>query len=176
MVFITVSCTLLWTSIHSLETLCLPNLIPWFIHHFLCLIIRIWFRFIPEWPNVSPYFLKFNTYFSGKELMIWATVSSRSHFFWLYTAPSFTEKKKKNIINLISVLTIWSCPYVELSVGLLEKAVCYGKAVLLIKFCKPLPFFILHTKAKLACYSGYLMTSYFCIPIPYDEKNILFWC
>ena len=38
--------------------------------------------------------------------MIWATVSSQSYFCWLYTAsPSLVAK---NIINLISVLTIWS--------------------------------------------------------------------
>ena len=43
--------------------------------------------------------------------MIWATVSSQSCFCWLYRAsPSLTAK---NIINLISVLTIWWCPGVE---------------------------------------------------------------
>ena len=55
--------------------------------------------------------------------MIWATVSSRSRFCWLYRAsPSLVAK---NIINLISVLTIWWCPYVESSLVLLEKSVCY---------------------------------------------------
>ena len=45
--------------------------------------------------------------------MIWATVSSQSCFCWLYTAsPSLAAK---NIINLISVLTIWWCPCVESS-------------------------------------------------------------
>ena len=40
--------------------------------------------------------------------MIWATVSSWSCFCWLYRAsPSLAAK---NIINLISVLTIWWCP------------------------------------------------------------------
>ena len=43
--------------------------------------------------------------------MIWATVSSRSYFCWLYRAsPSLAAK---NIINLISVLTIWWCPCAE---------------------------------------------------------------
>ena len=43
--------------------------------------------------------------------MIWATVSSWSCFCWLYRAsPSLAAK---NIINLISVLTIWWCPCVE---------------------------------------------------------------
>ena len=45
--------------------------------------------------------------------MIWATVSSRSCFCWLYRAsPSLPAK---NIINLISVLTIWWCPCVVFS-------------------------------------------------------------
>ena len=43
--------------------------------------------------------------------MIWATVSSWSCFCWLYRAsPSLAAK---NIINLISVLTISWCPCVE---------------------------------------------------------------
>ena len=40
--------------------------------------------------------------------MIWATVSSWSYFCWRYRAsPSLAAK---NIIHLISVLTIWWCP------------------------------------------------------------------
>ena len=40
--------------------------------------------------------------------MIWATVSSRSCFCWLYRAsPSLAVK---NIINLILILVIWWCP------------------------------------------------------------------
>ena len=43
--------------------------------------------------------------------MIWATISSRSCFCWLYRAsPSLAAKK---IINLILVLTTWWCPCVE---------------------------------------------------------------
>ena len=45
--------------------------------------------------------------------MIWATVSSRSCFCWLYRAsPSLATR---NIINLISLLTIWWCPCVVTS-------------------------------------------------------------
>ena len=45
--------------------------------------------------------------------MIWATVISWSCFCWLYRAsPSLAGK---NIINLISVLTIWWCPCVVFS-------------------------------------------------------------
>ena len=51
--------------------------------------------------------------------MIWATVSSRSCFCWLYRAsPSLAAK---NIINLISVLTMWWCPCVESSHVLLKE-------------------------------------------------------
>ena len=43
--------------------------------------------------------------------MIWATVNSRSCFYWLYRAsPSLAAK---NIINLILVVTIWWCPCVK---------------------------------------------------------------
>ena len=55
--------------------------------------------------------------------MIWATVSSQSCFCWLYrTSPSLAAK---NIINMISVLTIWWCPCVESSLVSLEEGVCY---------------------------------------------------
>ena len=51
--------------------------------------------------------------------MVWATVSSQSCFCWLYRAsPSLAAK---NIINLISVSTIWWCPCVESSLMLLKK-------------------------------------------------------
>ena len=66
---------------------------------------------MPEWSSCFPYFLQFQSEFGNKEFMIWATVSSWSCFCWLYRAsPSLAAK---NIINLISVLTIWWCPYVE---------------------------------------------------------------
>ena len=45
--------------------------------------------------------------------MIWATVSSWSCFCWLYRASP--SSAAKNIINMISVLTIWWCPCVVIS-------------------------------------------------------------
>ena len=49
--------------------------------------------------------------------MVWATISSWSCFCWLYRAsPSLAAK---NIINLISILTIWWCACVESSLVLL---------------------------------------------------------
>ena len=41
----------------------------------------------------------------------------------------------KNIINLISVLTIWWCPCRESSLVLLEEAVCYDQCIFLAKLC-----------------------------------------
>ena len=52
--------------------------------------------------------------------MIWATVSSQACFCSLYRASPLLAAK--NIINLISVLTIWWCPCVE-STLVLRKSV-----------------------------------------------------
>ena len=66
--------------------------------------------------------------------MIWATVSSRSCFCWLYRAsPSLAAK---NIINLISVLTIWWCPCVESSLVLLEEGVFYDQCICSVQFSR----------------------------------------
>ena len=59
--------------------------------------------------------------------MIWATVSSWSCFCWLDRASP--SSAAKNIINLISVLTIWWCPCVESSLVLLEEGVCYDQCI-----------------------------------------------
>ena len=73
--------------------------------------------------------LQFQSEFGNKEFMIWATVSSRSCFCWLYRAsPSLVAE---NIINLILVSTIWWCPCVESSLVLLEEGVCYDQCILL---------------------------------------------
>ena len=63
--------------------------------------------------------------------MIWATFSSRSCFCWLYSASP--PLSAKNIINLISVLTIWWCPCVESSLVLSEEGVCCDQCILLAK-------------------------------------------
>ena len=80
------------------------------------------------WNGVpSPYFLQFKSEFGNKELMMWATVSSWSCFCWQYRAsPSWAAK---NMISLISVLTIWWCPCVESSLVLLEEGVCYDQCI-----------------------------------------------
>ena len=86
---------------------------------------------MPEWSSGFPYFLQFQSEFGNKEFMIWDTVSSQSCFCWLYRASP--SSAAKNIINLISVLTIWWCPCVELFLVLLEEGVCYDQCVLLAK-------------------------------------------
>ena len=82
--------------------------------------------------------LQFKSEFGNKEFMIWATVSSRSCFCWLYRAsPSLAAQ---NIISLISVLTIWWCPCVESSRGCLLWPVHFlGKT--LISLC-PASFWV----------------------------------
>ena len=73
--------------------------------------------------------------------MVWGTVSSWSCFCWLYrAAPSLAAK---NIINLISMLTIWWCPCVESSLVLLEEGVCYDQCSFLAKLL--LVFSLLHS-------------------------------
>ena len=84
-----------------------------------------------EWSSGFAHFLQFKSEFGNKKFMIWATVSSRPCFCWLYRAsPSLAAK---NIINLISVLTIWWCPCVESSLVLLEEGVCNDQCILLAK-------------------------------------------
>ena len=69
--------------------------------------------------------------------MIWATVSSWSCFCRLYRAsPSLATK---NIINLISLLTIWRCPCAESSLVLLEEGVCYDQCIFLAKLISLCP-------------------------------------
>ena len=74
--------------------------------------------------------VQFKSEFCNKELIIWAS-PFRSCFCWLYRA--FPSSAAKKVISLISVLTIWWCPRVELSLVLLEWGVCHDQCVLLRK-------------------------------------------
>ena len=74
-----------------------------------------------------PYFLHCKSEFGNKEFMIWVTVSSWFCFCWLYRASP--SSAANNIINLISILTIWLCPCVESFLALLEEGVCYDQCV-----------------------------------------------
>ena len=100
-----------------------------------------------------------------------AFLSSWSCFCWPYRAsPSLAAK---NIINMISVLTIWICPHVESSLVLLEEGVCYDQCIFLAKFYV---FVLLHSsfQGQICLYSRCFLTSFFFIPVPYNEKGIVF--
>ena len=66
--------------------------------------------------------------------MIWVIVSSWSYFCWLCTKLLHLQLQ---IINLISVLTDWWCPWVESSLGLLEKGFLWpaAAAAKLLQMC-----------------------------------------
>ena len=126
MVLITASCIMSGTSVHS-SSGTLSGHIPWM---YLSLPLYNWkgFDLGHTWMvSGFPYFLQFKSEFCNKAFMIWATVSSQSCFCSLYRAsPSLAAK---NIINLISVLTIWWCPCVVSSLVLLEEGVCWDHRV-----------------------------------------------
>jgi len=110
MVLVTTSCTMLQTSVHSssvtLSTKSSPLNLSSPLHNHKGFDLG-------HWSSGFPHFLRFEPEFCNKELMIWAIVSSRSCFCWLYRASS--SSAAKNIISLVSVLTIWWCPCVKLS-------------------------------------------------------------
>ena len=115
------------------QALCLSDLIPW-IYLSLLLYNHKGFDLGHTWMiSGFPYFFQFKFEFCNKDFIIWATASSWSCFCWLYRpSPSLAAK---NIINLISVLSIWWCPCLESSLVFLEEGVCYDQCVLLAKFC-----------------------------------------
>ena len=71
--------------------------------------VTLTLTFIPEWPSGFPFFLQFKPVFCNKELIIWATVSSRSCFYWLYGAsPSLAAKNIiKTAIGIILLENSW---------------------------------------------------------------------
>ena len=80
----------------------------------------------------------------------------------------------KNIIHLISVLTIWRCPCVESSLVLLEEGVCYDQCILLAELL--LAFALLHSVLQgqicllLQVFLDFLLLH----SVPYNEKDIFF--
>ena len=99
--------------------------------------------------------------------MIWATVSSRSCFCWLYRAFSFSAAK--NIINLISVLTIWW-----------YRLWCCWKRVFamssVFSWQNSVSLCLLHfvLQGRTCLLFQVFLTFYFCIPVPYDENHRVF--
>ena len=99
---------------------------------------------ISELSSGFPYFLQFKPEFFNKELMIWATVSSKSFVFWLYRA--LQSLAANNIINLIfgiDHLVMSMCRVISCVVGkrCLLWPVCFLDKILLafalLSFCTP---------------------------------------
>ena len=80
-------CPVLQSSIHR-SSGTLSDLIPW-IYLSLPLYNHKWFHLgHTSMASGFPYVLQFKSEFCNKELMIWATVSSQSCFWWLYRASA----------------------------------------------------------------------------------------
>ena len=91
--------------------------------------------------------------------MIWARVSSRSYFCWLYRASP--SSAAKNIINLISVLTIWW--YMCKVISCVERGSFLWPVHSLLAFS--LLHFVLQSQTWLLCQVSFYITTL------YDEKN-----
>ena len=168
MVLLATSCTQLQTSIHS-SSGTLSDLIPWIFLSFL-----LYNHKRSEWPSGFPCFLQFKSEFHNKDLMIWATVSFQSWFCQLYRASlSLTTK---NIIILISVLTILWCSCVELSLVFWRGYLLWPMSSLvktLLAF--PLLHFALQGQTCLLLQVSFY--SYLCIPVPCMKSRFFwFWC
>ena len=99
--------------------------------------------------------------------MIWATVSSRSCFFWLYRVSQTLTAK--------NIIRVWYSPSGDVHVFCVVGRGCLlwpvhslGTTLL----ASSLLHFVL--QGQTCMYSGYLLTSYFYILIPYDENDIFF--
>ena len=91
-----------------LQAPCLPDTTPWIYsspyNHKVFYLSHTWMVFLTFF-NLS--------LLCNKELMMWATISSRFYFSWLHrTSPILTAE---NVISMISVLTIWWCPCIRSS-------------------------------------------------------------
>ena len=87
------------------------------------LLYGIWFK--PYLAGLVFFLVFFSLSLNFAMRSLWSESQSAPSllFWWLYIAsPSLATK---NVINLISVLTIWWCPCVKPSLVLLKKGVCY---------------------------------------------------
>ena len=80
---------------------------------------KIFFHFFPKRFIVLHLNLYGPFWLCTKELMTWATVSSRSCLCWLYRVSS--SLAARHVINQISVLIILWCSCIESSLALLEE-------------------------------------------------------
>ena len=63
----------------------------------------------------------------------WSEPQSAPGLIFAYCRELLHSLAAKNIINPISVLTIWWCPWLESFLVLLEEGVCYDKRIVLAK-------------------------------------------
>ena len=113
-----------------LQVLCLPDLTPWIYSSPPLQGIWLWSYLndlvvFPTFFNLSLDFVITSSWYKPQ------SASSCSCLCWLYRASP--SSGAKNMINLISELTIWWCSYVESSLVLLENGVCYDQHFLLTK-------------------------------------------
>ena len=132
MVLITASCTMSRTSVHSssgtvsIKSKPLNLFVPSTVES-----LGIWFRSYLNSPVVFPIFFHLSLNLAIRSSWSEPWSAPGLIFFWLYRAsPSLAAK---NIINLISLLTIWWCQCVEPSLVLLKEGVCNDQCVLLAK-------------------------------------------
>ena len=123
----------------------------------------------PEKPSGFPYFFQFKSEFCNKES--WSEPQSAPGlvFFWLYIAsPSLAAK---NIINLISLLTIWWCPCVDSSLGCLLWLVHFLGKTLLV-------FGLLHSvfQGQICLLLQVFLDFLVLYSSPLYEKDIFFGC
>ena len=113
-----------------LQVLCLPDLTPWIYSSPPLQGIWLWsyLNDLVVFPTFFNFSLDFVITSSWSKPQ---SASSCSCLCWLYRASP--SSGAKNMINLISELTIWWCSYVKSSLVLLEKGVCYDQHFLLTK-------------------------------------------
>ena len=107
--------------------------------HCHCIIVRDLIYVIPEWSSGFPFFnLSLNLAIRSS----WSEPQSAPGLVFAdYRAsPSLAAK---NIVNLISILTVSWCPCVEYSLVLLEEGVFYDQCIFLAKLL--LVFAVLHS-------------------------------
>ena len=98
---------------------------------------------------------------------------SQSCFCRLYRVSS--SLTAKNIINLISVLTIWLCPFVVPSLVLLEESVYYEKWVLWQSFVSLCPTSFSTPRTNLSITPGICWLPTFALHSPMKKRTSYFF-
>ena len=93
---------------------------------------------------------------------VYGVAQSRTRLKWCSSSRASASLVVKNIIDLISILTIWWCPCVESSLVLLDKGVCYDQYV--VSLC-PASFCTLRPNLSVAPGISWLPTFAFQSPV-----------